>query len=335
MRLGAVLAIVGVAVQAQSPPTFQTRSHEVLVPVSVTGERGKLVEDLQADDFVVLSDDKPQKIRMLDRDSNSTPVHAVLVLQANDSGDAVLAKIRKTASVVSTYITNQMQTAGPSLAGVITVSDDVQVRQSLTADADLLTDAILRLKGVGESGRLLDGVSLACDLLAERKEPARRVIVLIGESRDRQSKMQFADVVVKAQKTDAAIYTLSYSAYATAFTQKASDRPPPPDQPGLYDSQAAGGMNLLAIGIELARLAKVNVAEGLAQATGGIHGKFTTLHGLEEQLTAIGHDVHNRYTLTFAPPPDQSAGYHRINVEVHRPPTAHVHARTGYWSGSE
>jgi VWFA-related protein len=272
------------------------------------------VENLVANDFLVLSDGKPQTVRMISRDSDALPIHAVIVRQSNDSSDTALAKIKKTASVISNYITNDMETGAPSLAAVVTVSDEVRIEEDFTADPNILGDVFAKISAAGDSGRLLDGVSLACDMLAARKEPARRMIVLISESRDRQSKAHFADVVVKAQKDDVVVYTLSCSAYATAFTQKASDRQPPPDQTGLYDPNDKGGISLLAIGMELARLAKVNFAQALAQATGDAHDKFTTLHGLETQLSAIGTEIHNRYTLTFVPPEPQPAGYHRLSV---------------------
>jgi VWFA-related protein len=230
-----------------------------------------------------------------------------------------------------------MESGALSLAAVVTASDEIRTVQDFTPQSEMLNDVFAKLRAAGGAGRLLDGVSLACDMLVARKEPARNVIVLISESRDRQSKALIQDVIVKAQKSDVVIYTLSYSAYATAFTQKASDREPLPDQPGLYDpaGQGGGGMNLLAIGAELARLAKVNIAEALAQATGGAHGKFTTLRGLETQLSAIGTEVHNRYTLTFVPPEPQPAGYHLLSVQMRNPGDSRVHARAGYWAAAE
>ena len=335
MKWAALVLAVAATACAQEP-RFQTKAHEVLVPVSVTTKAGKPVENLAAKDFTVLSDGKPQAVRMIARDSSVLPIYAVLVLQTNEGSEPVLAKIKKTASVISSYITNDMEMGAPSLAAVVTVSDDVRIAQDFTADPNLLDDVFQKLSARGDAGRLLDGVSLACDMLTARKKPARRVIVLISESRDRNSKANFADVVAKAQKDDVVIYTLSYSAYTTAFTQKASDKPAPPDQPGVYDpqGQAGGGMNLLAIVAELARLAKVNVADALAQATGGAHDKFTTLYGLETQLSSIGTEIHNRYTLTFVPPEPETAGYHRLTVSVRNSDNLRVHARAVYWTTS-
>ena len=332
MRLGVFLLFTAAA-WAQEP-RFETRAREVLVPVSVMTKTGKPVESLSADDFVVLNDGKPQKARMIERDAGVLPIHAVLVLQSDDDSEPALAKIKKTASVFSTYISNDMGIGSPSLAAVVTVADQVRVLQNFTADPNALGDALIKVSASGGSSRLLDGVSLACDLLAKRKELARRVIVLIGESRDVQSKTHFADVVAKAQKGDVVVYTISYSAFTTAFTQKASDRPQPPDQPGLYDPSNQGGMNLLAVAMIMAQFAKLNVAEALARATGGGHQKFTTLHGLETQLTSIGTEIHNRYTLTFVPPEAQSSGYHELSVGVRNAQDYRVHARAGYWSSA-
>ena len=85
----------------------------------------------------------------------------------------------------------------------------------------------------------------------------------------------------------------------------------------------------------LAQLAKTNVAEAFAQSTGGSHQKFTTLHGLETQLTAIGTEIHNRYILTFVPPESQPPGYHQLSVRIRNPEEQRVHARAGYWSAPE
>jgi hypothetical protein len=62
------------------------------------------------------------------------------------------------------------------------------------------------------------------------------------------------DVVAKAQKDDVVVYTLLYSAHATAFTQKASERQPPPDQPGSYDPTTDIGDSRLAVAPAAKRL---------------------------------------------------------------------------------
>jgi Ca-activated chloride channel homolog len=331
---GGLVLLFTAAVWAQEP-TFKTRAREVVVPVSVMTKTGKPVEDLHVEDFQVLNDGKPQLVRMVSSDSSPLPIYAVIVLQLDNGSAPALAKIKKTASLISGYITNDMGIGRSSLAAVVTVADEVRLAQNFTADPDILGDTFAKLSATGNSSRVIDGVSLACDLLAARNSAARRLIVLISESRDVESRAHFSDVVVKAQRNDVVIYTISYSAFMTAFTQKASERPQPPDQPGLYDPSNHGSANLLAIPILLAQLAKTNVAEAFAQSTGGSHQKFTTLHGLETQLIVIGSEIHNRYILTFTPPESQMPGYHELSVGIRKPEDRRIHARAGYWSGPE
>jgi VWFA-related protein len=330
MKWGVLFLLISGACAQE--PRFNARVHEVIVPVSVMKKSGKPVENLVSDDFLVLNDGKPQVARLISQDSEPLPIHGVIVLQIDSGSQPALAKIKKTASIISSYITNDMETGSPSLAAVVTVADEVRIAQDFTSDPNKLEDTFAKVSASGGAARLLDGVSLACDLLTARREAARRVIVLISESRDFQSKTHFAEVVLKAQRSEVVIYAISYSAFTTAFTQKASDLPPLPDQPGMYDPNAKGGMNLLAIPMLLSQLAKVNVAEAFAQVTGGDHQKFTTLHGLETQLTTIGTEIHNRYILAFVPPELQPTGYHRLSVSVRKSEDWHVHARAAYWS---
>lgn len=330
MKWSAILLLAAGA-WAQEP-RFSTHAREVVVPVSVTNKDGKPVAGLEAGDFELLSDGKPQAARLISGEALPLPIHAVLVIQTSSFTDPALAKIKKTAGTVSGYITNDMDTGNPSLAAVVSTSDEVGTVQDFTSDANELKAAFQKLRSGGDGARLLDGVNLACDLLLERKDASRRVIVLIGESRDRGSKTKIAEMAAKAQQGDIAIYTLSYSAYTTAFTQKASERPEPPDQPGSYDPSNHGGANLLALALELARMAKVNTADALAEASGGRHEKFTTLRGLEAQLAAVGSDVHGRYMLTFVPPAGQEDGFHAIAVNVRGEADWKIHARSGYWS---
>jgi hypothetical protein len=119
------------------------------------------------------------------------------------------------------------------------------------------------------------------------------------------------------------IFTVTYSAYATPFTTKASDLgPPPPDS----------GINPLAWVIEAGRLAKQNIGQTLAEYTGGRHLSFETSHSLENDLAGIGKEIHSQYLLSFRPPPESTPAYHSLQVIVKNHPEATVRARPGYWT---
>jgi hypothetical protein len=90
-----VLILLFTAAMLAQEPTFKTRAHEVIVPVSVMTKTQKTVEDLQADDFQVFNDRKPQLVRMVSSDSSPLPIYAVIVLQIDDGSEPALAKIKK------------------------------------------------------------------------------------------------------------------------------------------------------------------------------------------------------------------------------------------------
>ena len=138
MRWGPIL-LFAAALPAQEP-TFKTRAHEVIVPVSVMKKTGRPVEGLHAGDFEVFNDGKPQSARMVSRDSSPLPIYAVIVLQLDEGSEPALAKIKKTAALVGGYITNDMGIGQPSLAAVVTVADEVKLSQNFTADLDILGD---------------------------------------------------------------------------------------------------------------------------------------------------------------------------------------------------
>jgi VWFA-related protein len=172
---------------------------------------------------------------------------------------------------------------------------------------------------------MLDAVRQGIDLLAARAPDRRRILVLVGESRDRGAKTKPQEILALAQRSNVTIFTVTYSAYVTPFTTKASDLGPPPDE----------GINPLAMIKEVSRLAKENIGVELPALTGGRHLSFQTLHALENDLTIIGKEVHSQYLLSFTPPAEPMSSYHSLHVSVKGHPEAIVRARPGYWTTNQ
>ena len=239
-------------------------------------------------------------------------------------------------------------------AGVVSFAGRVDWLQECTKDADALGRAFSKLRPAADHtrGRMLDAVASAVEHL--RQQPnARRVLLLISESRDRGSEAALDVVTVAAQSAGVTVYAATYSAFATAFTSKAaasapattrapSPKPPaeeamktnngaPPDKfnPKIPPPQERvdfiGGLR------ELARLGMVNTTEVLTKNTGGAIFPFTREKALEEAIQTFGAELHTQYVLTFAP--EASApGYHTLEVQLSRPGEFRIRCRPGYWS---
>jgi len=197
---------------------------------------------------------------------------------------------------------------------------------------------------------MLDAVQEAVDRLGTRPN-ARRVLLLISESRDRGSETALDAVLLATQKAGVSVYACTYSALKTAFTSKAPVSTPrrplkpktPLDETGTPNGIPPGKNNpwpkkppperqIDAIGGigELARLGKENTAEALTKATGGAMFSFTKQKALEEAIQKFGAELHSQYVISFVPDAP-SPGYHQIEVRVGKAVEYRVRARPGYW----
>jgi VWFA-related protein len=298
-------------------PVFRTTVPEVHVPVTVTRPDGKFGEGLKAGDFSLFDNGVVQKIRLLAAGEASSPVALVVAVQLNDIANSALLKIRKTGSLIEPLLLGER-----GHAAVITFSDKVTVEQQFTSNETAITGAFRRLTpDDSRDAHLVDAVDEAARLLSARPAGERKAIIVIGESRDRGSKTPLADVIVNLQRGGITVFTAVFSAYATAFTTKASEYMP-----------ASTGADYIGAIKEIARLGKVKTGDVFPAETGGRKLSFNTLHGLEGLLIHVGEEIHSQYLLTYTPEAP-TAGYHTIEVRLPGNPKAQIHARPGYWIG--
>ena len=136
-------------------PTIRTNVRLVVIPVSVTDQRGHFVYDLSASDFTVLDNGTPRPARVDAPDSMTAPFDLVVLVQTSDISDSALLKIKK----VGTMIQDAVAGANGA-AAVVTFADQVKVVQDFTNnDADLATVFRNLQSEATRNGRLLDAVA--------------------------------------------------------------------------------------------------------------------------------------------------------------------------------
>jgi VWFA-related protein len=283
----------------------------------VTDKHGTSINGLNASDFVLLDDGKSRAVQVDTIDSGLPPVALVTLVQTSDLSLSALGKIRKTGSMISDSVLG-----ANGEAAVVTFDSDIKLVQNFTTDEDAISDAFRDLKASdAEGGRMIDAVQYALAMLQGRSGPRRQIILLIGESKDRGSKGKLENLATRLEHRNVTIYALSYSAYITPFTTKASDYTPP------------NGGGLLKAVTEIGRLGKENTANALTEVTGGRHLAFETKGKLEDDLIAVAADIHNRYILSFTPDLSESPRFHHLQLQVKNHPDAVIVMRTEYWSG--
>lgn len=298
-------------------PTIRTNVPLVQVPATVTDSKGKSIDGLTADDFILSDDGAPQKqIRLDTSDTVLAPVAIVIAIQSSGISEPALARIHKVGAMIQPLVAGER---GQAL--ILAYDAEVRVLQDFTKDADLINGGfeIVEPRTI-KTARLDDAVLEGVHRLETRPQNYRRIMLILGESRDRGSKTKLDKAVEAAQRAGVAMYPITYSAQATAWVSKPSDAPPLPEGP-----------DYLGAFTELGRLATTNAAEVFARSTGGRHLSFTRLGGLEESITKLGEEVHSEYLLSFVPMESKNHGYHRIAVKVPSHPDAIVRARPGYW----
>ena len=313
MRL--LFVLVSLALLAQET-TFRATVPVVLVPVTVTDGRGKLVDGLGVEDFALTDNGLAVRFQLDASDSMDVPVALVVAVQTNDLSAAALLKIQKVGSMIQPLITGERGSAA-----VLAVDETVALAQEFTSDPQAITRAFRGLRPRRARRTVaLDAVARAVEMFRERNGRERRVLLLIGESKDRGSAATLEAVLEQLQRENIQVYSATYSATRTQWTTRAADMPRP----------SGGSSDILAGLGELVRLGKADTADALAVHTGGKKIGFATVRSLEEIVTRVGEELHGQYLLSFAASGPE--GFHTVSVRLREAGKRAVAARQGYWA---
>ncbi len=296
-------------------PTIRTGAKLVLVPVTVTDRKGKLIDGLTEDEFALADSGVRQKIHLDTLDTIVAPVSLVVAVQCSGISQPAIAKINKVGAMIQPLLIGDR-----GRAAVIAYDDEIHLLQDFTSDGTKIRIAFQKIEGRRLfQGRMIDATAKAIEMLSARPESSRRILLILSESRDRGSKSKLPEVVEKAQRAGVLIYPATYSAHASAWTARSDDNPTLP-----------GDANYIRALGELFRMGKINDADAFSHSTGGRHLSFETLNGLEEALARAGEEIHSQYLLSFVP--SATPGFHALTVAITSRPDAVVRARPGYWA---
>jgi VWFA-related protein len=306
---------------AQEPGNSTIRANVplVLAPTTVTDKKGKFIAGLSVDDFRLIDQGVPQKIRMDTSDTVLAPVSLMVLIQASEISAPALARIERVGGLIKPLVIGER-----GQAAVMEFDDEIRVRADFTSDSEIIRTAFqgIRSRSI-RTARLIDAVAEGVKMLETRSPNNRRVMLILSESRDRGSKGNLADAIELAQRAGVAVYAATYSVQGSTFVSKPENSPPMPG--------GSNNVDILGGAIELGRIAKANVADALARATGGRHLSFLTLGSLEKVISRAGEEIHSQYLLSFTPTPSTKDGFHQILVAVPSHPDAVIRVRPGYW----
>ena len=192
-------------------------------------KNGRLIPDLNKDDFQLEEDQQPQVIRYFARETD-TPLTMGIMVDTSPSQGRVL-EVEK--SEAEAFLQEVMRPK--DLTFVMHFDVEVELLQDFTADLHLLDNAIdeneingggVRTTGTFPSGdtggatHLYDAVYLSAREVL-KNEVGRKVLILLTDGEDQGSKVKLDAALEAAQKSDVIIYSVEIS--DRAFYRRAGD----------------------------------------------------------------------------------------------------------------
>jgi len=340
--------------ETQTPPSpaedtgiikFPITVQNVQALVTVFDREGAYVNNIRPEQFHLFDNDQEQNINV---DMSYTPISLVLLIQANAHVEKMLPEVNKIGGLINAQVIgDEGETA------VIAYDARVRVLQEFTTDSSKVTDAVRKIHAGSESNRMIDAVMDGARLLRSRPGNRRRIMMLIGETRDLGSEGKAREALIGLSTANIVFYPVDMSRFMTTLT--APNKPPRPDTlppamhpmpagvpatPGTVEQtyQIGERAEFVPMIQEIYRDVRDifidNPVEVFTKGTGGTEYGFHSQRTLENALTDIGEQLHSEYTISYPPNNKETIGFHAIRVEVQGHPEAkRIVTRPGYYLG--
>src|ERR1051325_4374393 len=186
-------AVVALAQQA----TFKSGTQIVFVPTPVTDAEGRLVPDLEKEDFTILDNGKPQDITVFEDETQPFTAVVMLDFSASMTGNLQLLK-----QAAEQFLLRMLK---EDKAQVGAFSDKIQFSGKFTSDRDDLIGALGDLQ-YGNPTRLYDAIDQSIDMV--EKVEGRKVVLVFTDGDDTSSHVGFGHVLDRAKERDVMVYAI-------------------------------------------------------------------------------------------------------------------------------
>ena len=194
----ALVALVTLTLAAQQePPTFKATTQIVSVPATVLDAQGRLVPNLDQDQFAILDNGKPQDIIFFQNETQ--PFTVVVMLDYSASMTNSLDLLRAAAEQFLLRMLPQDK------GQVGAFSDKIEFSGQFTNDRDDLISALRDLQ-YGNPTRLWDAVDQSIDML--KPIDGRKVVLVFTDGDDTYSKTGFGTVLDRAKENEVMVYAI-------------------------------------------------------------------------------------------------------------------------------
>ena len=194
---------------AQSPISVSV--NEVIVPVTVTDEKGRSLSNLTKNDFHIFDEGKEQKIDFFSHEQSQPIVIGFLI----DTSNGMKIHWDKYREAATELMLNLLPGDKRYSGYLITYGNEPELITDTSSDSEKMVEKLRKIKPAGGSA-LYDAIYMACTsrktVQGEPFEP-RRIIVVIGDGHDTASKKTLKEVEEIAQRSLVTIYSMSSAAF--------------------------------------------------------------------------------------------------------------------------
>ena len=330
--------------QQQQGPAISVDVKMVSMLAAVRDKHGKLVNNLNKDDFVVEQDGHPQAITYFAQESN-LPLTLGLLVDTSMSQRRVLDQER----TASHAFLDHMLREDKDKAFVIHFDHEVELLQDLTSSRQKLEASLDELgepefaqtggsgsSGGGSSGGgrggygrggggtlLYDAVYLASNELM-KKQQGRKALIILSDGVDHGSKESLQNSIETAQRADTLVYSILFAdkeGYGNG---------------GGYGGGHGGGGGMGGGGHrrypQESRPDGKKILEQISRETGGRFFEVSKKMPIEQIYADLDEELRNQYGLGYVPDKaDIAPGYHKIHVTVKQKDLV-VQTREGYYA---
>jgi len=195
--LAAAVFVVFVAVPFAQQPTFRSDTRIVPVMTTVLDADGRLVPNLEKEDFTILDNNKPQEIAIFE--NTVEPFTAVVMLDFSGSMTANLKLLKQGTE----QFLMRMLPADKGQVGAF--SDKIMFSGRFTNDRDALIRALEDLQ-YGNPTALYDAIDASMDRLTNLE--GRKVVLVFTDGDDNYSKVKYTAVRDRARDRSIMIYAI-------------------------------------------------------------------------------------------------------------------------------
>ena len=309
-------AVAGLAASIDGrQQTFKAGARTVAVYATVTDADGRLVPDLDRDDFEVYDNGKPQPLTLFASDIQ--PITIVVML---DRSGSMRANFRRVEAAAEAFV-KRLLPADKARIGSFAARIQLDP-QDFTSDSGEMV-RILRTELQPEGPTPLWN-AVAVGMNALRHQEGRRVVLVFTDGVDSPMNFSGNNVSLKgamkrAQEEDVMVYAIGLESEVPFGNRRA---PMPGGRMGGMRREPASSPR--------------NRTKGwpkIAAETGGGYFELTTTNSLASTFAQVADELHRQYALGFEPPKLDGKS-HKLEVRIKKPGMT-ARARKSYVAASE